>query len=41
MAMIIYAWLGDVSVGGLLIGAVVPGILRGLHMMIMVYFYPI
>lgn len=39
VAMIIYGWLSDVSVGGLFIGAIVPGILMGLALMIQIYFY--
>ena len=41
VAMIIYGWLADVSVGGLFIGAIVPGIMMGLLMMVMVYIYAI
>jgi tripartite ATP-independent transporter DctM subunit len=41
VAMIIYGWLADVSVGGLFIGAVVPGVMMGLFMMVMVYIYAI
>jgi len=41
VAMIIYGWLADVSVGGLFIGAIVPGIVMGFFMMVMVYIYAI
>jgi tripartite ATP-independent transporter DctM subunit len=41
VAMIIYGWLADVSVGGLFIGAIVPGVMMGLLMMVMVYIYAI
>jgi tripartite ATP-independent transporter DctM subunit len=39
VAMIIYGWLSDVSVGGLFIGAIVPGILMGFALMGQIYFY--
>jgi len=35
VAMVIYGWLGDVSVGALFIGGLIPGILLGLALMIM------
>lgn len=41
VAMIIYGWLADVSVGGLFIGAILPGVMMGLFMMVMVYIYAI
>lgn len=41
VAMIIYGWLADVSVGGLFIGAIVPGVMMGLFMMVMVYIYAV
>ncbi|MDY0091501.1 MAG: TRAP transporter large permease [Candidatus Vecturithrix sp.] len=39
VGMIIYGWLSDVSIGSLFIGAVVPGILMGLALMVQIYFY--
>jgi tripartite ATP-independent transporter DctM subunit len=39
VAMIIYGWLSDVSVGGLFIGAIVPGVLMGLALMAQIYLY--
>lgn len=39
VAMIIYGWLSDVSVGGLFIGAIVPGVLMGLALMVQIYLY--
>ncbi|GAK61455.1 TRAP-type transport system permease large protein [Candidatus Vecturithrix granuli] len=39
VGMIIYGWLSDVSIGGLFIGAIVPGILMGVALMIQIYFY--
>lgn len=39
VGMIIYGWLSDVSIGGLFIGAVVPGVLMGLALMVQIYFY--
>jgi tripartite ATP-independent transporter DctM subunit len=41
VAMIIYGWLADVSVGGLFIGAILPGVMMGFFMMVMVYIYAI
>jgi tripartite ATP-independent transporter DctM subunit len=41
VAMIIYGWLADVSVGGLFIGAIVPGVMMGVFMMVMVYIYAV
>ncbi len=41
VAMIIYGWLADVSVGGLFIGAIVPGVMMGFFMMVMVYIYAV
>ena len=41
VAMIIYGWLADVSVGGLFIAAIVPGVMMGLFMMVMVYIYAV
>jgi tripartite ATP-independent transporter DctM subunit len=35
--MVIYGWLGDVSVGALFIGGVIPGVLLGGGLMIMTY----
>lgn len=35
VAMVIYGWLGDVSVGKLFVAGVIPGILLGLSLMIM------
>jgi len=35
VAMVIYGWLSDVSIGALFIGGLVPGILLGLALMIM------
>jgi tripartite ATP-independent transporter DctM subunit len=35
VAMVIYGWLSDVSVGALFIGGLIPGILLGLALMIM------
>ncbi|MEN8188207.1 MAG: TRAP transporter large permease [Thermodesulfobacteriota bacterium] len=35
VAMVIYGWLSDVSVGALFIGGLVPGVLLGLALMIM------
>jgi len=37
--MVIYAVLAETSVGGLFIGGILPGLLMGLALMIMVYFY--
>jgi len=39
VGMIIYGWLSDVSIGCLFIGAIIPGVLMGLFMMIMVYLW--
>lgn len=39
VGMIIYGWLSDVSIGGLFIGAIIPGVLMGLFMMVMVYLW--
>ena len=39
VAMIIYGWLSDVSIGGLFIGAIVPGVLMGLALMVQIYLY--
>lgn len=41
VAMIIYGWLSDVSIGALFIGALIPGVLMGLALMIQIYFYAI
>jgi tripartite ATP-independent transporter DctM subunit len=38
VAMVIYGWLSDVSVGGLFIGGLVPGVLLGGALMIMTIF---
>jgi len=35
VAMVIYGWLGDVSVGGLFMGGLIPGVLMGLSLMVM------
>ncbi len=35
VAMVIYGWLGDVSVGALFIGGLIPGVLMGLSLMAM------
>lgn len=37
VAMVIYGWLGDVSVGALFIGGLIPGILLGGSLMIMTW----
>ena len=37
VAMVIYGWLGDVSVGALFIGGVIPGVLLGGGLMVMTY----
>lgn len=34
VAMVIYGWLGDVSVGALFIGGLIPGIILGLSLMV-------
>ncbi len=39
VGMIIYGWLSDVSIGGLFIGAIIPGVLMGLFMMVMIYIW--
>jgi len=36
VAMVIYGWLGDVSVGALFIGGIIPGIMLGGSLMIMI-----
>jgi tripartite ATP-independent transporter DctM subunit len=36
VAMVIYGWLGDVSVGGLFVGGLVPGIILGGSLMVMI-----
>ena len=41
VAMIIYGWLSDVSIGGLFIGAIVPGILMGVALMAQIYVFAI
>ena len=38
VAMVIYGWLGDVSVGELFIAGLIPGILIGVSLMIMTWF---
>ena len=38
VAMVIYGWLADVSVGGLFIGGLVPGIILAVSLMIMTVF---
>ena len=35
VAMVIYGWLSDVSVGGLFIGGLIPGVILGVALMIM------
>jgi tripartite ATP-independent transporter DctM subunit len=37
VAMVIYGWLGDVSVGALFIGGIVPGVFLGGSLMMMTY----
>jgi tripartite ATP-independent transporter DctM subunit len=37
VAMVIYGWLGDVSVGALFIGGIIPGIMLGGSLMIMTF----
>jgi len=37
VAMVVYGWLGDVSVGGLFIGGIVPGVLLGGSLMVMTW----
>jgi len=37
VAMVIYGWLGDVSVGALFIGGLIPGIMLGVSLMIMTF----
>ncbi|UCD80819.1 MAG: TRAP transporter large permease [Desulfobacterales bacterium] len=37
VAMVIYGWLSDVSVGALFIGGLIPGVLLGLALMIMTF----
>lgn len=39
VAMVIYGWLSGVSVAGLFIGGILPGIFMGLAMMVQTYFY--
>lgn len=39
VAMVIYGWLGDVSVGALFIGGIVPGILLGAALMLTTLIY--
>jgi tripartite ATP-independent transporter DctM subunit len=41
VAMIIYGWLSDVSIGALFIGAMIPGILMGVALMGQIYVYAI
>jgi len=36
-AMVIYGWLGDVSVGALFVGGVIPGVLMGGSLMVMTW----
>jgi len=38
VAMVIYGWLGDVSVGALFVGGVIPGVLLGGSLMVMTWF---
>ena len=38
VAMVIYGWLGDVSVGALFVGGVIPGVLMGGSLMVMTWF---
>ncbi|MBU1736492.1 MAG: TRAP transporter large permease subunit, partial [Verrucomicrobia bacterium] len=38
VAMVVYGWLGDVSVGELFIAGLIPGILIGVSLMIMTWF---
>ena len=38
VAMVIYGWLGDVSVGALFVGGLIPGVLLGGSLMIMTWF---
>lgn len=37
VAMVIYGWLGDVSVGALFIGGLIPGVLMGASLMVMTF----
>lgn len=37
VAMVIYGWLGDVSVGALFVGGVIPGVLMGGSLMVMTW----
>jgi len=37
VAMVVYGWLGDVSVGALFIGGIIPGCLLGGSLMVMTY----
>ncbi len=41
VAMIIYGWLSGVSVGGLFIGALIPGVLMGMTLMVQIYIYAV
>ena len=38
VAMVIYGWLGDVSVGGLFVGGLIPGVIFGGSLMVMTVF---